>query len=75
MKENNMRFMIPININTCLQDAHNHEIVYFFENDERKRHPGTDGRETQWENEVLPNYRNVYFEKYFIVNREKNGMD
>ena len=59
MKEKKMRFMIPININACLQDAHNHEVVYFFEDDERKRHPGTDGRETQWQNEVLPNYRNV----------------
>lgn len=48
--------MVPINPNyTNTTD----NSVLFAENGSLKVHPGSDGRETQWENEILPNYRFV----------------
>ena len=51
--------MLPSHPNCSVHQAEKHSLVYYREGDEMKRHPGTDGRETQWENEFLPNYRLV----------------
>lgn len=59
LEKNHMRLMFPINPNCCLDHSHQHSIALFKEGSVLKHHPGTDGRETQWENEVLPNYRLV----------------
>ena len=54
-----MRFILPMNPNCPLRQASMHDLVSIQEGKERRHHPGTDGRETQWENELLPNYRSV----------------
>lgn len=59
LEKNHIRLMFPINPNCCLDHAYQHRIVLYKEGSVLKHHPGTDGRETQWENEVLPNYRLV----------------
>ena len=51
-----MEMMIPINPN---YSSNGDDVVYYYDMEILKVHPGTDGRETQWENETLPNYRLV----------------
>ena len=52
--------MLPINPNCTLHEAHLHDIVcYKDDSNIISHHPGTDGRETQWEIEALVNFRSV----------------
>lgn len=55
-----MRLMIPINPNLPREEVHSPQnLVLSMRSGEYDWHPGTDGRETQWETEYLPNYRRV----------------
>lgn len=56
LKQFAMEMMIPINPN---YSSNGDDVVYYYDMEILKVHPGTDGRETQWENETLPNYRLV----------------
>ena len=58
LKRCDMDVMIPIIPNYSLNGD---DVVYYYDMGVLKAHPGTDGRETQWENETLPNYRLVSF--------------
>lgn len=62
MNEQSMRLMIPINPNVPKDETHMPDnLVLCMREGEYDWHPGTDGRETQWETEYLPNYRLVGF--------------
>lgn len=53
-----MDVMIPIIPNYSFNGE---DVVYYYDMGVLKVHPGTDGKETQWENETLPNYRLVFY--------------
>lgn len=60
MEHQSMRLMIPLNPNLPKQEGMKMEnLVTYEENGKYLWHPGTDGKETQWETEYLPNYRLV----------------
>lgn len=60
LEENGMRLMVPVNPNISREDARSDmSLVTYNYHGEFVWHPGTDGKETQWESEYLPNYRLV----------------
>lgn len=59
MNNQKMRLALPINPNCPLSHSKQHDVVYIREGEKQRKHPGTDGKETEWESEVLPNYRMV----------------
>ncbi|KAK8821297.1 hypothetical protein WA538_005924, partial [Blastocystis sp. DL] len=58
LEENGMRLMVPVNPNVSREDARTEmNLVTYNAHGDTMWHPGTDGKETQWESEYLPNYR------------------
>ena len=56
-----MRLMLPLNPNVIKYEGMSMEnLVAYKENGAYLWHPGTDGKETEWETEYLPNYRLVF---------------
>ncbi len=69
-----MRLMLPLNPNVIKYEGMSMEnLVAYKENGAYLWHPGTDGKETEWETEYLPNYRLVFL---FLIcdHRMKHGM-
>lgn len=54
-----MELMISINACTPRDDPQKRTPVLYDSGTGLIPHPGTDSYETQWENEILPNYRLV----------------
>ena len=54
-----MELMISINASASREDGQTRVPALYDSGAGLVPHPGTDGYETQWENEVLPNYRLV----------------
>lgn len=70
-----MRLMVPVNPNILKQEGMRMEnLVTYEDNGEYLWHPGTDGKETEWETEYLPNYRLVLF-LFTYDYRMKHGME
>lgn len=60
LEENGMRLMVPVNPNVSRDNARTEmNLVTYNAHGDTMWHPGTDGKETQWESEYLPNYRLV----------------
>ena len=60
LEESGMRLMVPVNPNVSREDARTDmNLVTYNAHGDYVWHPGTDGKETQWESEYLPNYRLV----------------
>ena len=63
-----MRLMLPLNPNVIKYEGMSMEnLVAYKENGAYLWHPGTDGKETEWETEYLPNYRLVFLLSYVII--------
>lgn len=72
LKEHHMTLMLPVNPNTTADHTSHHSSVLCDSGDGLKPHPGTDGYETQWENETLPNYRLV--DAVLLLSRVEGGV-
>lgn len=72
LKEHHMTLMLPVNPNTTSDHTPHRSSVLCDSGDGLKPHPGTDGYETQWENEMLPNYRLV--DAVRLLSRVEGGV-
>ena len=59
LREHRMELMLSINASVSHEDRQARTPVLYDSGAGLVPHPGTDGYETQWESEVLPNYRLV----------------
>lgn len=59
LREHRMELMLSINASASREDRQARAPVLYDSGAGLVPHPGTDGYETQWESEVLPNYRLV----------------
>ena len=59
LREHRMELMLSINASASREDRQVRAPVLYDSGAGLVPHPGTDGYETQWESEVLPNYRLV----------------